>query len=464
MYCAPCTTVYNDGMDNQFYNMRDLLTSRYDATIKENQIQISPDQLESYVLEMAQMLAENKKEDATVPTPYETSYRNVFPPLFENEDFHTLVERTAQFLDRSIVIIDLGFHIIDYSRHPKVTDALWVSNILRGSCTYEFIEAITEMLPNERLPKNSDAFFISCPVSDELKLCSLLYYKKHPIGYVILLDNKRGIEPYHQQFLPRISKKLAKALRFHEEYSDLFFSASSEILTNLLNGTAIEEGEAQLLAKTLQAPRNLKMYLIRGRLNTLHDVSYLRNQFHAFPQLLHVFVYHNYIVAFIAEEDEAALWEQFRTSNLKEQIYDVASSNVFHYIDEIPRQYRLTRTSFSIAAKLGRAELIHDWKDYEFYHILDECKNRDVLASFVHPAIFRLMEYDRTKDGQLLETLKSYIRCGLSVKDTASALFVHRNTLTYRLKKITELTGVNLENISELIRLERSVQILEFLG
>ncbi|MCR4999192.1 MAG: helix-turn-helix domain-containing protein [Lachnospiraceae bacterium] len=451
-------------MDIQNLDLRDLLTTRYDATIKENQIQISPDQLESYVLDMAQRLAENKKEDPSAPTAYETGYRNVFPPLFENEDFHTLVERTAKFLERSIVIIDLGFHVIDYSRNPKVTDTLWTANIRRGSCTYEFIEAITEMLPSERLPKNSDAFFVTCPISDELKLCSLLYYKKHPIGYVILLDNKKGIEPYHQQFLPRISKKLAKALRFHVEYSDMFISASSEILTNLLNGNPIEEGETQLLAKTLMAPCNLKMYLIRGRLNTLHDVSYLRNQFHAFPQLLHVFVYHNYIVAFIKEEDEASLDEQFRASNLKEQIYDAASSNVFHYIDEIPRQYRLTRATFSIAAKLGRQEIFHDWRDYEFFHILNECKNRDLLESYVHPAIFRLMEYDTTKDGQLLETLTSYIKCGLSVKDTAAALFVHRNTLTYRLKKITELTGVNLENISELIRLERSVQILEFLG
>ena len=455
---------YNSDMENQILNLRDLLTTRYDATINENQIQISPDQLECYVQDMAQLLAENKREDSSAQTTYESGYRSVFPPLYENEDFHTLVDRTARFLDRSIVVIDLGFHVIDYSRNPKVTDALWVSNIRRGSCTYEFIEAMTEMLPNDRLPKNSDAFFFSCPISDELKLCSLLYYKKHPIGYVILLDNKRGVEPYHQQFLPRISKKLAKALRFHEEYSDLFIDASSEILTNMLNGNQIEEGEAQLLAKTLQLPANLKMYLIRGRLNTLHDVSYLRNQFHGFGQLLHVFVYHNYIVAFVKEEDEAAVWEQFQASNLKEQIYDAASSNVFHHIDEIPRQYRLTRTTFSLAAKLGRKEIFHPWRDYEFFHILDECKNRDVLEGYVHPAIARLMEYDRAKDGQLMDTLKCYIRCNLSVQDTAAALFVHRNTLTYRLKKIGELTGVNLENISELIRLERSIQILEYLG
>ena len=41
---------YNSGMENQISNLRDLLTTRYDATIKENQIQISPDQLECYVL------------------------------------------------------------------------------------------------------------------------------------------------------------------------------------------------------------------------------------------------------------------------------------------------------------------------------------------------------------------------------------------------------------------------------
>ena len=148
MHCAPCTNMYNEYMDIQNLDLRDLLTTRYDATIKENQIQISPDQLESYVLDMAQRLAENKKEAPSAPTAYETGYRNVFPPLFENEDFHTLVERTAKFLERSIVIIDLGFHVIDYSRNPKVTDALWTANIRRGYCTYEFIKAITEMLPS----------------------------------------------------------------------------------------------------------------------------------------------------------------------------------------------------------------------------------------------------------------------------------------------------------------------------
>ncbi len=452
-------------MDEKNLYMRELLTTSYDAKIKEDQIQISAEQLESYVRDMAQLLySDQQKEETLQQETYEDTYRSVFGPLYENEDFHALVEKTAKFLGRSIVIIDLGFHVIDYSRKIKVTDALWTENVKRGYCTYEFIKAINEMLPNERLPKTSESFFITCPVSDEIKLCSLLFYKKHHIGYIILLDNKKGIQPYHQQFLPRISKKLAKALRYHEEYSDLFLSASSEILTNLLNGSPIDEGETTLLSKTLQLPASLKMYLFRGRFNTLHDVNYLRNQLHDFEQPLHVFVYHTYIVCFIRIEDEDALWEKMHTSTLYEQIYDAANSNVFHYIDEIPRQYRLARNSFALAAKLGHKERFHAWKNYEFYQILNECPNRDAFLDYVHPAINILTRYDEEKDGQLLTTLKSYIDCGLSSKDTAAALFVHRNTLTYRLKKITELTGVDLENISEVMRLDRSMKILEFLG
>ncbi len=452
-------------MDNQTSYMRELLTTSYDATIKENQIRISPEQLESYVRDMAQLLvSEQQKEEHSPTETYEDTYRNIFPPLYENDDFHDIVERTAKFLGRSIVIIDLGFHVIDYSRTIKVTDALWQENVKRGYCTYEFIKAINEMLPNDRLPKTSEAFFVTCPLSDEIKLCSLLFYKKHHIGYMLLLDNKRGIQPFHQQFLPRISKKLSKALRYHEEYRDIFISASSEILTNLLNGSSIEEGEAHLLSKTLQLPGARKMYLFRGRFNTLHDVSYLRNKLHEFEQPLHVFVYHNYVIVFIRLEDEHDLWKRFSESNLKEQIYDVTCSNVFHYIDEIPRQFALSRSTFSIAAKLGRKELFHDWQEYEFYHILSECKERESLRDYIHPAISILQDYDNTKDGQLMETLRSYISHGLSSKETAAALFVHRNTLTYRLKKITELTGVDLESISEIIRLERSIRILEYLG
>lgn len=52
---------------------------------------------------------------------------------------------------------------------------------------------------------------------------------------------------------------------------------------------------------------------------------------------------------------------------------------------------------------------------------------------------------------ELLETLLEFLEHDLSISDTAKALFIHRNTLTYRIDRITELTGHNPRKLTEAV-------------
>jgi hypothetical protein len=55
-------------------------------------------------------------------------------------------------------------------------------------------------------------------------------------------------------------------------------------------------------------------------------------------------------------------------------------------------------------------------------------------------------EVDVHSDGDLLDltgTLRAYLDCDLSVPKTAERLFVHPNTVRYRLTKLEELTGLD---------------------
>jgi carbohydrate diacid regulator len=56
-------------------------------------------------------------------------------------------------------------------------------------------------------------------------------------------------------------------------------------------------------------------------------------------------------------------------------------------------------------------------------------------------------------DQVLIETLDSWFKCNLSLKETAADLHVHINTLNYRLKKISEMTSFNLKNTHQLVML-----------
>lgn len=63
-----------------------------------------------------------------------------------------------------------------------------------------------------------------------------------------------------------------------------------------------------------------------------------------------------------------------------------------------------------------------------------------------HPAIDTLCEYDQKHNSDFAETLRVFIELERNYTDTAKALNIHRSTLIYRIERITEMTGLDLDN------------------
>lgn len=63
-----------------------------------------------------------------------------------------------------------------------------------------------------------------------------------------------------------------------------------------------------------------------------------------------------------------------------------------------------------------------------------------------HPALSVLGRYDCKNHTELKKTLKEYLNCERNYVKTAARLYIHRNSLLYRLKRIEELTGIDLDN------------------
>ena len=59
-------------------------------------------------------------------------------------------------------------------------------------------------------------------------------------------------------------------------------------------------------------------------------------------------------------------------------------------------------------------------------------------------AVSRLTEYDRRRSTALLKTLEEFLRRRGNISATAEALYIHPNTLRQRLRRIGELTGIDL--------------------
>ena len=57
-----------------------------------------------------------------------------------------------------------------------------------------------------------------------------------------------------------------------------------------------------------------------------------------------------------------------------------------------------------------------------------------------------LQEHDRARGSDLVRTLKTYFAAGTNASEAADRLFLHRNSMLYRLERIQTLTGLDLKD------------------
>ena len=87
----------------------------------------------------------------------------------------------------------------------------------------------------------------------------------------------------------------------------------------------------------------------------------------------------------------------------------------------------------------------------------------ETLAGFIHPALYRLKEYDQKTGNELFHTLEVYLQSFHNNKETANVLCIHRNSLAYRMEKITEIGKADFNDPNTEFLLRLSYKIIEYL-
>ena len=85
--------------------------------------------------------------------------------------------------------------------------------------------------------------------------------------------------------------------------------------------------------------------------------------------------------------------------------------------------------------------------------------HKEILYDYCQEYLASLMESDEKQGTEYLKTLKAYFQYQGITNEVSDALYIHPNTLRNRLKKIEEITGVNLQNTTEFLNLMVAVKI-----
>ena len=98
-----------------------------------------------------------------------------------------------------------------------------------------------------------------------------------------------------------------------------------------------------------------------------------------------------------------------------------------------------------------------------FFQIFGKVDDMTELERCIPETLKKLYLYDDEHKGELITTLQMYLRNNQSIKKTASAMFVHYRTISYRLEKIKQISGINFDNANEVLAVSNGLIIYKML-
>nr|WP_237449182.1 MULTISPECIES: helix-turn-helix domain-containing protein [unclassified Paenibacillus] len=101
------------------------------------------------------------------------------------------------------------------------------------------------------------------------------------------------------------------------------------------------------------------------------------------------------------------------------------------------------------------------YEDYLCEHIGKIISEQNDLADFCHPVIQKLIAYDNAHKTSLLPTLEAYLQYVDTPNIAAKTLFIHRNTLFYRINRIRELFEIDLSDGDIRLKLQMTLHFLK---
>ncbi|NLC77501.1 MAG: hypothetical protein GX750_07755 [Clostridia bacterium] len=175
----------------------------------------------------------------------------------------------------------------------------------------------------------------------------------------------------------------------------------------------------------------------------------------------------------LLEQDKIALYlpdDQEKYLPLIEELYNkllqsFAAANIVIGIgraaefNEIEKSYKEAKNAMTIGSYLDLEPKIYNFSDLGFYRLLKLPEIREEMVRYYEDYLKPLKASD-SQDENLLSTLACFIESNYSYSDTAKKMFIHPNTVRYRISVIEKKCRVNLKYAYDRLNMEIALKIL----
>ena len=296
-------------------------------------------------------------------------------------------------------------------------------------------------------------------------LTTAIYYQDYYCGRLNVLAKEREFNYGDIQVLEYILKIITPSLYMLQNQDNLYLNKN--VFHDLLKGKEVSANllKAQLDYLDWKAEDVFQVCLITVA-KEYQDVgsrSLISNQIRRNTANVYVTTLKDAVMCIFSLRfvDREGLAECVKQILHKDIGYTIGFSNPMRGLDQLAQYYEQAQAAITYGKLLNPKKHNFYFYDYALYYMLE---NSDVsrLYCAMNSDIKMLDELDRTTGSGWLQLLRCFFDNECSLVNTAKAAFVHRNTLVYRLNKLSELMHYDWHNNYDRDYMKQSILLLDF--
>lgn len=260
------------------------------------------------------------------------------------------------------------------------------------------------------------------------------------------------------------------------------------ILNGLLSSKEMTEAAAQLGMKESDTYRVVDFHTIKNNVQSkytkeqLHEVGVIEGELkHLLPDAL---IYRNMDQIVMIQQVDSNQTELEYQKEM-EEVEDVIQRSILYRKKDTDFQigigksvegYQRLKESYHEASRAikyidiirlvtgDKNKSVVHYSNLGFFQIFGEIDDMTKLERYIPETLKKLYEYDDEHKGELIPTLQMFLSNNQSIRKTAGAMFVHYRTISYRMEKIKEITGINFDNANEVLAVSNGLVIYKMLN
>lgn len=310
--------------------------------------------------------------------------------------------------------------------------------------------------------------FVSLDLSDTHDIFIRDGYTYKPFGphakpdYAVFVE---GTDEAASKYASILSITLSNIKQYYDEKYDRNNFIKNVVLDNVLPGDIV------IKARELHFNAEISRVVLLIRIVSSNDIS-------AYDVIQNLFPDKNKDFVFNITENDIVLVKEIKSTveskdleNLARSISDTLSSEFYTRVNvgigtavtsvkELARSFKEAQMALEVGKVFDTDKVIVSYDNLGIARLIYHLPTT-LCDTFLHE-VFKRGSIE-SLDHETLFTIQKFFENNLNVSETSRKLFVHRNTLVYRLEKIKKLTGLDLREFDHAIIFKIALMVKRYL-